>query len=119
MNAPPTPQEAYETMRDYFSQPDAVLAYSDDQGQCMYRTPEGRKCAVGCLIPDELYVHTFDIPTCNDSSSVLHSIGWKDDVLVSFCAAAQQEHDSAQSVDDFLMRLDQCANEYELDVVAA
>lgn len=22
---------------------------------CMYRTPEGLKCAVGCLIPDELY----------------------------------------------------------------
>lgn len=22
---------------------------------CMYKTPEGLKCAVGCLIPDELY----------------------------------------------------------------
>lgn len=23
--------------------------------QCMYRTPEGLKCAIGCLIPDDKY----------------------------------------------------------------
>lgn len=25
------------------------------QGSCMYRTENGLKCAIGCLIPDELY----------------------------------------------------------------
>lgn len=30
-------------------------AYSFDEHACMYRTPDGLKCAVGCLIPDELY----------------------------------------------------------------
>lgn len=29
-------------------------------GDCMYRTPNGLKCAVGALIPDEVY-HRFDI----------------------------------------------------------
>ena len=24
-------------------------------GGCVYRSPEGLKCAIGCLIPDELY----------------------------------------------------------------
>ena len=27
----------------------------DSDGQCMYRSPDGDKCAIGCLIPDELY----------------------------------------------------------------
>ena len=26
-----------------------------DDGSCRYKTPDGLKCAVGCLIPDELY----------------------------------------------------------------
>lgn len=28
---------------------------ADSDGACLYRTPEGRKCAIGCLIPDEEY----------------------------------------------------------------
>jgi hypothetical protein len=28
---------------------------TDSKGTCMYRTPNGRSCAVGCLVPDELY----------------------------------------------------------------
>ena len=27
----------------------------NDAGICFYRTPEGLSCAVGCLIPDDLY----------------------------------------------------------------
>lgn len=33
-------------------------SYSKDvptAGGCMYRSPNGDKCAIGCLIPDELY----------------------------------------------------------------
>jgi hypothetical protein len=25
------------------------------KGHCMYRNPDGLKCAIGCLIPDEVY----------------------------------------------------------------
>ncbi len=28
---------------------------SSDEGVCLYRGPDDTKCAVGCLIPDELY----------------------------------------------------------------
>lgn len=59
----PTTQEVYEFQRAYFSRPDAVLAkkiqrYSDEGHpitSCLYRDPEGNKCAVGCLISDSLY----------------------------------------------------------------
>jgi hypothetical protein len=27
----------------------------DEYGRCMYRAPDGSKCAIGCLIPDERY----------------------------------------------------------------
>jgi hypothetical protein len=27
----------------------------DIDGSCMYRSPEGNACAVGCLIPDDMY----------------------------------------------------------------
>lgn len=27
----------------------------DEDGKCWFRTPNGKKCAVGCLIPDEAY----------------------------------------------------------------
>ena len=29
-------------------------------GRCLYRGPEGRKCAIGCLIPDEKYDPAFE-----------------------------------------------------------
>jgi len=51
-------QEAYERMREYFSRPDAVLAkivWNDAGATCSYRDENGNKCAVGCLISDELY----------------------------------------------------------------
>lgn len=28
---------------------------SQNNGSCAYRAPDGRQCAIGCLIPDELY----------------------------------------------------------------
>ena len=27
----------------------------DQNGQCVYRSPDGLKCAIGCLIPDDAY----------------------------------------------------------------
>lgn len=51
----PTTQEVYEFIRAYFSRPNARLAKVDGV-QCVYRDRiDGAKCAVGCLISDELY----------------------------------------------------------------
>ncbi len=47
---------------------DRVVTYSrshrvqalDLNGNCCYRTPDGKKCWVGCLIPDSMYIPTFE-----------------------------------------------------------
>lgn len=53
-----TLQETYDYIRLYFSREGAVLAKTnaiDNGPACRYRTPKGDKCAIGCLISDELY----------------------------------------------------------------
>jgi hypothetical protein len=32
----------------------------NDIGRCLYRSPEGLKCAIGCLIPDEVYQRSME-----------------------------------------------------------
>lgn len=32
----------------------------DDTGGCRYRTPEGKRCAVGVLLTDEMYLPSFE-----------------------------------------------------------
>ena len=48
-----TPQEAFETVANH------LLAQGrpskNEKGMCVYRGPNGLKCAVGALIPDESY----------------------------------------------------------------
>lgn len=40
-------------------------------GRCVYRAPDGSKCAVGCLIPDELYRPEMDTGSeCGSSFGV-------------------------------------------------
>ena len=34
-----------------------------DEGVCLYRTPSGLSCAVGCLIPDDLYTPAIETGT--------------------------------------------------------
>ena len=49
-----TPQEIFDTVaRHLFAQ--GTQAYDADVARCQYRGPDGTKCAVGCLIPDEAY----------------------------------------------------------------
>lgn len=67
-----TTQEAYETIRAYFSRPDAVLARGT-KGECQYRTPDGNACAVGCLIPDELYYMEVEMSEDDGYSTVEYS----------------------------------------------
>lgn len=54
-----TLQEAFNLTYTYFSKPGAILAKSD-HGSCEYRTDQGRKCAVGRLVPDKLYTELME-----------------------------------------------------------
>ena len=42
----------YETVRQHLL---TQRAKSQTGGDCLYRGPNGLKCAIGCLIPDEVY----------------------------------------------------------------
>ena len=55
---------------------DIIVAHLRSQGEksytykwnyniiCAYRSPSGLKCAVGCLIPDEMYNRSFEGKSC-------------------------------------------------------
>lgn len=46
-------QEAFDLMVNHLITQGRAAA--DDNGECLYRGPEGTKCAVGILIPDDKY----------------------------------------------------------------
>ena len=101
-----TRQQAYEHIRHYFTRPGAKL--SRGHGGCYYRHPDdGRKCAVGCLIPDELYKP--DMERRSASCVLVHDLDW-DRNLVVFLSDAQVAHDGAEDVGDFLVKLDELAD---------
>ena len=51
MNNPTAQQVFDQVVTHLLTQNQQALS----DGMCMYRTPGGLKCAVGCLIPDEAY----------------------------------------------------------------
>lgn len=82
---------------------DAMLAHLRAQGKpavarlemidkCLYRTDDGLKCALGALIPDELYQPGFELA---DTSEVLDQLAIKDQDHRNFLTAAQSRlHDN-------------------------
>ena len=114
-----TPQEAYDKIKAYFSLPDAKLSYTPRgngnpyTSQCYYRHPEdGRKCAVGVLIPDGVADNALGSLT---SLLLDRLIEVEKEGTRSFLFAVQPLHDNATSVPDFLLALDKLAAEDGLD----
>lgn len=48
-----TEQEIFDTVLAHLREQGEASA--DSSGVCQYRGPDGTSCAVGCLIPDEMY----------------------------------------------------------------
>ena len=48
------PQEIVDKIWKHFIIDKGVRSVDED-GDCLYRAPNGGKCGVGCLIPDELF----------------------------------------------------------------
>lgn len=124
-----TTQEAYEKIRAYFSRDGADLAYEaydDGARKCLYRTADGRKCAVGCLIPDELYRPRFEgnavdgIVNTEDAAlrELLNGKSVEGARKLTFLVEAQEAHDGSMSVREFIERLDELAAEHNLNVAA-
>ena len=111
-------QEAYEAIRAHFRRPGARLAKSDG-GACKYRSLEGQKCAVGCLIPDEAYDEGMEGSNLNPNW--LANYPFVDGLLYGvdrqFLRSAQVLHDRvADSVTTFVVALDALAAAHGLAV---
>lgn len=59
-----TKQETFDTvvahLRKQGARAETLMDYGDDEPVCVYRAPNGMKCAAGCLIPDDKYKSTFE-----------------------------------------------------------
>jgi hypothetical protein len=80
----------------------------DQTGMCVYRGPEGAKCALGCLIPDELYEPRFE--GADLRVMVAENISQNRELL----AYLQDIHDS-ESVDRWAYYLRHAAETFGLD----
>lgn len=67
---------------------------------CAYRGPKGLKCAIGCLIPDEVYSPDIEGTGINSASSALMRVLEAAGLIISdpeernFLAALQSVHDA-------------------------
>jgi hypothetical protein len=53
-----TRRDVFETIKAHLLAQKAKSV--SDQGGCMYRSPDGLKCAIGCLIPDDAYTSAME-----------------------------------------------------------
>lgn len=75
-----------------------------DFESCAYRSPDGAKCAVGCLLRDEEYKEEMEGSPVSD----LHSEGWLPSRLVPHLALLtelQGVHDISFDVSELVRRL--------------
>lgn len=54
-----TKKEIFEKVRDHLLKQNA-LSKDEFDGRCLYRSENGLKCAIGCLISDEDYRDSFE-----------------------------------------------------------
>jgi hypothetical protein len=89
-------QAVYTRVRDHLLK---QKRKSKDGGLgCLYRGPDGTKCAVGCLIPDELYDPGIEHAACDEMRviRVLRKIPGMEDVTgedAKFLRGLQSIHD--------------------------
>lgn len=84
------------------------------RGACYYRSPEGLKCAIGCLIPDELYDPKFEGKRVSILPiDILRYIGVETDEDLLFLRRLQKIHDE-YSVELWKVKLKKFASYYDL-----
>lgn len=122
----PDTQTAYDRMRAYFSHPEAIIARSDDQ--CKYRVkqdPDGPGCAIGCLIPNDMYNPEWEeirsLQTILNIEGEFSTLGaFFCHVNLKFLTQAQDLHDRlSNDAAHFVRLLDELAFKLDLTVPEA
>lgn len=92
-----TKQEAFNRAWKYFIKEHHNPSITPDHGDCMYRSPTGRKCAVGLLIPIEEYSRDFEGMPLEDVFDRVPTLCDSPDLSVSYLRDLQQCHDEFAS----------------------
>lgn len=99
MNQPSKLLEVSELIRDHLTKQNAQ-AFA--QGDCLYKSPDGKMCAVGCLIKPEHYKEDFEGRGVSDADiieAVTNSVGLvvdrnaDDDLAFGLLSGWQAYHD--------------------------
>lgn len=113
-------QETFDRVLDHLRKQGEPAV--NNMGFCRYRTEDGRKCAIGALIPDELYQagienHTAEAPIVIDK--IPGAAVWEDG---AYLKALQKIHDEAErdgGSEEFLSFVEEYArrfaDEHELE----
>lgn len=107
-------QEIFDTVAEHLFR-QGTRAYDVDQG-CLYRGPNGTKCAVGCLIRDNDYTPKME----NKSVYALEEDGLLPEYLtknVKLMSSLQMVHDTAgwSNRDEMRQALEEVAGIFNLD----
>lgn len=88
-----TNQEAFEKMVLHLRKQGAKATVVPGRGlsSCMYRAPNGFRCAVGCLIPDDEYSPDFERASV---SCIVGKVPSLDGVSMNLLIAMQHVHDN-------------------------
>lgn len=111
-----TPQQIFDTVATHlFAQGEQAI---DGQGSCVYRSDNGLKCAVGCLIPDESYTTEMEGNAAQDLGTRFNLPEWFKDnglLLQELQEVHDNEGDAWGELDGVKACLISIALEHELD----
>lgn len=110
-----TNQTAFEIMVNHLlKQGEKSRAY--DRATCVYRNPDGLKCAVGAILPDELYVPSMENKLANALFSDYPAIGklWEN-ISINLLAKMQYIHDH-RDVDEWYDEFAAIADDFNLSM---
>jgi hypothetical protein len=116
-----TNQEVFDTVVTHLL---AQGVKSESETGCMYRGPHNLKCAVGCLIPDELYDSIiegsnlsafYDPKMANDFVNNQHVLGTNKIALKDFVLVAEKisEHLELNTRDDRTVLLEKLQDAHD------
>ena len=110
-----TQQEIFDTVCKHLAQQkEQAIGTSELGTSCRYRGKNNKKCAVGCLIPDEVYTPEMDngwgLGKVLETSKLKHfrQYEW---LLLNL----QSAHDNAKDAEDLQRRLNEIADNNHLN----
>lgn len=85
---------------------------------CLYRDPNGLKCAVGCLIPDGEYKAEFENKAILNIPYLVEVVAKNDKEIIWLLRDLQIIHDHNDGPKEWVAELVQVANRYNLSIKA-